>query len=629
MKALGLEIVGSNVYWVMLEGSPKAYNVKAFGCKRLEGGEANIEPDGLNAENYQPEGESFNQVPLCNRIGLALSSRNCVLREILIPFAGREEIRKTLKFEAEGYFQSHPIEELIVDAMVVSEGEAETKLFVAGCPKEALGSNLEDLKGLGIDPERVSLDMELLIKATLKLGGVGLESPESFIVLSLDLDQTLIGLIVDGEFRSFRSVRFGLNKVVNEIYRKTGEDKGSIREVLLGQDGKGKSLEKQKGQLFSEGNSDQQVILDNGDSEQLVEPEEGQRVYPSRLLEEAFGVFCFALRKEIVRFLAAATEGGGTPKIYVSGAGAIMKGLVAQLESVLETRCQSLNLFESFGYNRFLPEYEKALSASLAELGSIVPETNFRQEEFAFKRKFDKLKSPLAVFAFLVLILLLYMDLNVLRGRRMVEEAIGVKVVSKKKGGRVSRQLPRYSGLLAQIALPDPRSGHIKAYLPGRVSKNILSKIAKSEPEKRVRVLLEELKKYRKSLENKTGYFPELKLESGLAVMVWFSEIIKRAGGSPILNNFLVTSLDLKVGVKKSSRYLDAKLVFRGEDFREKAAEFMKILAEFCQNPQSPFAKFEEKGGGKPFQGTIEPGAIYVFRLVLKEEIPVDQDGPQ
>jgi Tfp pilus assembly PilM family ATPase len=623
LKALGVDLSESFLCWVQIEGNQKSFKVQDIGFEIRS-------PEKKLKEGNEKEGNKEQQLlPKANRVYLATPSRFCILREISIPFKGRDEIKKTLKYEAESYFQSYSIEDLLVDAVVLEEKDSETKLFVAGCPKNLLSKNLKELQCFDIDPERASLDMELLILASMKSGKIKNGKGSVNLIVSVGLDNTLLGLVVSGEFKSLRTLRYGVDRIIREVEKKTGFQEAAIFQALF-KNSEFSSFNKTKASN-KKGKPESDIVKDSKESDQVGKSskpisDELVGVNLEHLIQQSILSFVELVQKELFRFLTGNISGLFPEEIFLTGIGARIPTVINNFEEIFDVPIKKLDLFNKFFESDWRPESEMALAASMGAMGLIQPQINFRQEELKFKKKFDRLKAPISILMFLVIIFLLYTDLNILNGRRIVEESIGVELVNKKKSSRKSKQPPRYTGLLYQIALPDPRRGHVKAYLPNKISDQILRKVSNSTPRKRIKVLLNELKKYKRNLEVKTGFFPELKLESGLSVLVWFSQIIKNAEADPLIGKFLVTSLDLRVGVKISNRYLDVKLIFRGEDFRDQAGAFMKKIQNVINEVSSPFVDFEEKGGGKPFQNSVETGADYTFRLNLKKEIPVSQN---
>jgi len=618
LKALGVYLSGDLFSWVQIEGSSKKILIKGLGVNKIgKSPEVNAQ-DSKSVEIEDP--------PQSNRIAFGLPSRMCSLREIKIPFIGKEEIQRTLKFESESYFQGYSIEDIIVDGFVVEESEGETRLFVSSCPKSIIKEFLFSLSSNGVDPELVSLDMELLALASIQLGALSTGQPSTDLIVSIEKDSTIIGLIDNGKLESIRTIRFGVDKIEKQIAKKTGVPLEDVRVFFQEYPQDLKSAKNSIEKVVDSGAAGFQNESYKGNKIDSVKEKFKNNKLIGDVLDGVVSDFCLHLQKEIYKFLAGGTGALYPVNIFLSGWGLTIPTLKDCAINAFSGKAFLLNLFNRIDSQYgWYPEKETALAAAMGAMGIIHPQTNYRKEEFRFRKKFDRIKTPLAIFIFLLTVFVLYADLNILNGIKTVEEGIGVAIAQRRKGRRISKQLPRYTGLLYQIALPDPRRGHVKAYLPSKVSDNILKKIKNSTPRNRVKILLNELKRYRKKLETQTGYFPELKLESGLAVLVWFSRIIKRANEDPGIANFLVVSIELRVGVKKSYRYLEAKVVFRGDNFRDQAALFMKKMDQVSAEDGSPFSGFEEKGGGKPFQNSVTTGAEYIFRINLKDEIPVNQ----
>ena len=70
-----------------------------------------------------------------DNLAIAFPSNRTVLREMTVPFVGKEQIRRVIKFEAEGEIHSHSVDDLVVDFHILEELENETRVLIAAVPK--------------------------------------------------------------------------------------------------------------------------------------------------------------------------------------------------------------------------------------------------------------------------------------------------------------------------------------------------------------------------------------------------------------------------------------------------------------------------------------------------------------
>jgi len=125
-----------------------------------------------------------------------------------------------------------------------------------------------------------------------------------------------------------------------------------------------------------------------------------------------------------------------------------------------------------------------------------------------------------------------------------------------------------------------------------------------------------------------TGYFPELKLESGVAVWQAFSAAVAAADQDPEIKRFIIPEMDLQVGTTPKNRWLTFTVAFEGrEDFREQNALFEKHMKAACgkgiTGDGSPFESVDFKFGKIKEEGLY--GGEYSYKFMLKPSFDVFQ----
>ncbi|PIE24597.1 MAG: hypothetical protein CSA62_01855 [Planctomycetota bacterium] len=622
-KAFGIDIGSSFIHLVELDGSARRFKVsrmlslpRQLPTESLTG-EEDAEPRSEHLSKELARAlESFEAAR--QRCVLSVSGASCVLRNFVLPFRGRDEIRKVLKFESEGQIHSHSIDDVVVDAAVVSEDDDGTELFMAAHPKALLAPQLRLLAKHGVSPEKADLDCALLHQAAMHFGLVD-EAAGDELDLIVDIGQSSVQLVLirGSQLATARVLRWGLDKLESDLAESLGCDSSTVHDAVhrffelpVADDfaEAGEHIEEAEGELV----------------EELVHetPSVGINVHEDEL--RAGGKrFVARIAREIYRFLAGMPRTGNLRQVLLSGGGARLPGIDQQLADELQVEVSLLDLLARVsGEEESDPGYDTALAAAMLALGSTKATMNFRQEELAFRRKFDKLKLPIMAFVWLLLCYVVFTCYNLTVERNHLDWAVGVPRASD--SNRKFRT-PRYTGLLESLTWPTRDQGYVlRDVSDSRDAWRILEAVAKEDrPGKRVSTLRSRLRNLKKKLETDTGYFPEVKLESGLAVLQSFAEVIEEADASPSIGRFVVTEIDLQVGGQgKSPGRLSFTIGFRGSDFRIQSANFQSICQQAVKKG-GPFQAFREAKGEQLYSDI--DGAAFQLQFDIKNPYGVFQ----
>ena len=105
-----------------------------------------------------------------------LPATSAIVRPLQVPFAGRRRVSAALKYEMEPVVP-FPIDELIVDYMPIQQHDKKTTdVLAVGMRTETVRFHLEVLEGVGLDPDRLDLDVTGLTnlwRAAMRDGGSG------------------------------------------------------------------------------------------------------------------------------------------------------------------------------------------------------------------------------------------------------------------------------------------------------------------------------------------------------------------------------------------------------------------------------------------------------------------------
>ena len=624
-KAFGIDVGSSFIHLVELDGSARRFKVSRMvslprqpqleAVDSAEGGDAPIpRPDRLDREI----GRALDDFAVAReRSVLSVRGASCILRNFVVPFRGRDEIRKVLKFESEGQIHSHSIDDVVVDATVVTEDDDGTELFMAALPKATLAPQLDVLAGHGVSPEKADLDCALLHQAAMHVGALE-EAAEDDLDLIVGIGQSSIQLVLTrgGRLATARVLRWGLDNLENELASSLGSDRAAVHEAMhrffelpVAEDlvEAGEHLEESEGEA----------------AEELVHtpPPVGINVHEDELRSGGQRL-ATRLAREIFRFLAGLQRTGTLRQVLLTGGGARLPGIDQHLADELQVEVSPLDLLARVtGDEEGDPGFDTALAAAMVALGATKATMNFRQEELAFRRKFDKLKVPIAAFVWLFLGYVVLTCYNLTVERKHLDWVVGVPLV---EDSNRSFRTPRYTGMLESLANPQRGKSYVlRDVTDTRDAWNILEAVAKEEkPGERVATLLSRLRSLKRKLEKDTGYFPEVKLESGLAVLQAFAEIVEKADASPSIGRFVVTEIDMRLGERTKPGRLSFKVGFRGSDFRIQSSNFQSICLQAVEG-DGPFEKFEQKRGEELYSDI--DGASFDLQFDIKNPYGVFQ----
>ena len=376
-KVTGISIGRGEARVVEVEGTSRRFKVVQAFVLPLEAAEEGP-PGPAHEAAVHEAGRALNQALKDRRIArdqaaLALPGRDCLVRNAQVSLKGEEAIRKVLKFEAESFFQSADIDQVVVDFLPVRETEEGTELLVAAAPKASLRELMEKARLAGVDPVLVDLDAVALFRCAQALGFIDPAADQ--ILLDLGLHSCRLLVARQGKLAGLRSLRFGL--------------------ASFG--------------LASEGEE--------------PEPEAAG---------EARETFAARLGREVARFLAGYGPGFQAGAVLVCGPGggmhAVREELMARLglEVVLmDPLSRAEHGLPDKDAARLGPCLLPAMGVALELLGVAQKGLDFRQEEFTFSRRFERIRFPLAVALMLLafLFIVLYSRVNV--ERRIYEQFYG------------------------------------------------------------------------------------------------------------------------------------------------------------------------------------------------------------
>lgn len=376
MIAVGLELTGSSIKVAVVEGNKSSAKLKGFLTRKLDAKKGDVEEDIVTALN-----EVFKEVK-APKTGVVASIRaqDCMIREITVPFSDDDKIRKTVKYQAENYFTSLQINDLIVEYSKFYSEENRAKLLVAGIKKSHVARRLELLEEIGVDPNAIDLDVAALFNAYAHLGAF--EDLGAALIVEVKADTLKIGVVEAGKLRLARAIRMRL---------------GSMKLDSV-QPGRGRGEAMESGTYLSQAEESARlpvVILDEGDDDAFSLEDSGiTEVEREGILHRVF--------MEVDRTVASVQLTSEIDMIYLTGASCVLEGIEQVFSEHFEIDAQRLDMGAKLGWESGVKkgsvsiEGGTAVGLALKGLGIDHAGMDFRQEEFAYKGAFAQVKKGVA-----------------------------------------------------------------------------------------------------------------------------------------------------------------------------------------------------------------------------------------
>lgn len=551
--------------------------------------------------------------------------REAVLRVIELPFQGHEAIRKVVKAEVEGEIHSHVVDDMVVDFHEIgTTPEKGTKVLVASVPKDNLRKQLKALSGKGIEPETVDLDTMALWRAAHWAGAFataegavavpGAAAPVTAVV-DFGARSTKVILVEGEQLVEMRALRLGDAAIADEIAR---------RHTMAG------SLAREAVRACLRKGTDQTVLVMDappavaGD-EPTAEPTQREVTVTFAEVEAAQTAFLQRLAREMVRYLTSSGRGSNVSTLWITGGAAKLPGLRDLLREVFTVEPKELDLLAGLQHTldpevaaELGPTLAVALGLALTKLGG--PDgLDLRQEDLAFTRGFERVKTPLAIVCVLGLLSLLLYATLLSRELQNLELEIGRTYIDPKN----PKALPLFHGQINSVFaskwFEDPRNFRLEQSRgKDYVYRDLVTELASLPVHRRIAVVREKLKVVVDQKQKESGIYEDVSLESGLAVLVRFSQMMKAV--EPNLGRYLMLRLSLEM--KAPSRYLEFVVAFRGDDFRDRLGALERAIDEEYARPDSPFMQPTGQAA-RSKESLFKPdpavrGSYYTIRLGVK-----------
>ena len=436
---LGLDIGSSTITGAVFSGSQKKFRLIDF---------FNEEIPPVHTGEYSEDDEYIAPMAADELLVKIMSERNlkdidvvtevdakdCIMREISVPFTKDEQIRKTVFFEAENYFTGFDLENTVLDHIKTGESEGSSSLIVSALNHDTIEAHLELLKTASLDPVAVDLDTCALFNAYKSSAAYDQET--TTLVVDMGATSTKIILVEDGELRKMRSCRLetGVAAAARMLLvakeAQAGEAPVETEESAV--DGRLKELEDSldifEDQATSPSGSVDELDLDGGaelpldgapDAEEDSNESPAadyQGMFPGQAEQEEFNYeeYLARIALEIQRSLAGVSLGSSVERVVITGGMSSREEAVAFFADEFETETIRLRFDERFemdpkvaGDPSFHLNGAVAIGLGMRLLREDSIGVDYRKDAFRYEHKFERVKIPLMVVAFLVFLFFL------------------------------------------------------------------------------------------------------------------------------------------------------------------------------------------------------------------------------
>lgn len=410
---VGIELNNQDIRVLETEGGAKKLKLKRFRKTELFKPGAAPTSHFLDKELSKPIGEVFSEGKFSREpTALSWDSDLTIFRELELPFTSAEQIRKVVKYEAEGHLLNCDIDDVVVSFYKLREEKEKSHVMVMAVRKDQLLNRLEILSRAGVDPLMADLDVMADFNALAALGYTN--EHKSFMVLDCGRRTTNLMLISNGRLVAGRAIRIGSDTLVRRIAEDLEADPSEVAEqthrLLLRSDG--------------ERGDDLVMTVRAAKGGETEETKKLPVELARDLAQQRAGDFFVKLSREVRRTLATAHVGEAIEVVYVTGPGSRLPGFAEGIAQGLgiEAPVKPLALLERVEHSLKEDEAAEADVEALTALGLCYKlagfdETgvDFRQEEARYARKFDQVKEPLLYLAGLALFFVLLLNLLDLR----------------------------------------------------------------------------------------------------------------------------------------------------------------------------------------------------------------------
>ena len=393
----------------------------------------------------------------------AVDAKDCIMREISVPFTRDEQIRKTVFFEAENYFTGFDLENTILNHIKIGEDGDTSSLIVSALNNEDIESHLDLLKGASVDPMVVDLDTCALFNA-YRMSSV-YQQERTALVVDMGATSTKIILVEDGELKKMRSCRLetGVSAAARKLLPPGESDAGTGGEDIEAAaessiDTRFKEIEDaldifedeetsprgSQGDLDLSGGAPEEedvtgedTLVEEADSAGESSSQDYQGMFPGDAKEEFnYDDYLSRISLEIQRSLAGATQGASVEVICLTGGMSSRKEACDFFRKEFDTDTVPLDFSGSFeidpkcgSIGAINAHGAVAIGLGLGPFREDSIGVDYRKGDFRYEHKFERLKIPLIAAS--LLFFLLFLQLTFWAFRDWKEETTRLALYKK------------------------------------------------------------------------------------------------------------------------------------------------------------------------------------------------------
>ena len=554
--------------------------------------------------------------------------REAVLRTIELPFKGHDAIRKVVKAEIEGEIQSQSVDDMVVDFHEIGDGLAGgTRVLVASVPKAGLRLQLAAMTAEKLEPERIDLDTMALWRVAHWAGAFAkvADGAAQAVTAVVDIGARSVKVIlVDGErLVEMRALRLGDAAVAEEMARKHGLDLRTARDAVQACLSSGTDHKFEVAAALP-------APAEGGAAEAPAVPVAPARQVTLRHAEvaSAHEAWLQRLSRELTRFLAASGRGDHLRAVWATGGSVRSAGVAEMLAKVFGAEVHELDVLGNLQHDltpEQVAEYGSRLATAvglaLSPLGGPAG-FELRQEDLVLTRGFERLKFPLAITCMVALLALFVHGNRKVVELSHLEYELGQTYVNKKDPKAPTIFFGQLNQIFASNWFANPEHFQLEVS-KGKFynHKDLVAELVATDVHKRMQLVRDKLRAVSAQKQKASGIFEDVTLESGLAVLVRWSEMMKAAESQ--LGRYLVVEINLNM--KSPNRQLEFWVAFRGSDFRRPWAALQQAIETELQRPDTPFAPAEKTDSRrdeelfKDSAASGVDGAYYRFTLNIKD----------
>ncbi len=641
-KGVGLDAGEFEVKVVELDGSYRKPRLTKVSVDRVaQHSTMSSDPDHATSEatalQHAVKAGHFSTQNVC----LGFPSREALFRQLHVPFTGEDRIRKVIKFEAEGEIHGQSVDDMVIDFHIVEELGDETRVLVAGVPKQPLRMTLTALEKVGIEPERVDLDMMGLYRVADWCGALTANSPaqgaddgdgelavegaRSRVVVDFGARAVRVLVVTNGHLLDMRAIPLGSDSMAEDISTRFDISIDEAREATVYSLSTGEDHVVSASEILDvdESNDDEE------ESEARNLPQE-TKIISFAAVDAARDRFVQRLRREFMRFLVAVKGVGTIEATFTTGAGSLMPGIHDLLADVFGCDPEPLSYVHLLSHklseedaDYMEPRIAVAVGLALGHMNG-VKGFNFRQEDLSFTRGFDRIKLPLAIACMLALFYLFFYGVGLRKQLQAKERMFGYAVpktakassTRRESGKRVTNYM-QFTGYLTYLVnegtWPERNMSHNEY-------RTMVNKLAEQPTFKRIVWYRNELNNYLKKVQTEGQFEPSLALDSSVAVLQQFAGVIASVEKS--LGRFYIGEIGLKLPAASRGRHLSFKVFFRGEQFRERNVLLKNAFLKIFEDKDSAFKDWVKAPKERPTVGD-DLGAFVDYAIELRAEVPV------